>query len=212
MKHSETLRISLYARVRRTDLYSRNAEYDWIHCREQIRSITWIVLIGLLSDTHGFLDDGIFHHFAECDEIWHAGDFGPVAVLDRLREFKTVRGVYGNIDGAELRAELKRDLVWNCEGLTVYMTHIGGYPGNYDVRARKQIEQVKPGLFLCGHSHIMKVMRDQQRGLIHMNPGACGNQGWHTVRTLLRFTVESAKISGVQAIELGTRGQGSKKI
>ena len=163
--------------------------------------------IGLLSDTHGFLDDAVFHHFAECDEVWHAGDFGTTEVLDRLRAFKPVRGVYGNVDGAELRADLPEDLVWECEGLNVYMTHIGGYPGNYDRRAGKEVRRLRPGLFICGHSHILKVMRDQALGLVHMNPGACGHNGWHIVRTLLRFTVEAGKISGVQAIELGPRGR-----
>jgi putative phosphoesterase len=164
--------------------------------------------IGLLSDTHGFLDDAVFRHFAECDEVWHAGDFGTVEVLDRLRAFRPARGVYGNVDGAELRADLSEDLVWDCEGINVYMTHIGGYPGNYDRRAVKEIRRYKPALFICGHSHILKVIRDPALQLLHMNPGACGHNGWHIVRTMLRFTAESGKISAVQAIELGPRGRG----
>jgi putative phosphoesterase len=164
--------------------------------------------IGLISDTHGFLDDAVFRHFAECDEVWHAGDFGTVEVLDRLRAFRPVRGVYGNVDGAKLRAGLPEDLVWDCEGVPVYMTHIGGYPGNYDRRAEKEIRRHKPGLMICGHSHILKVIRDPALQLLHMNPGACGHNGWHLVRTLLRFTVESGKISTVQAVELGPRGRG----
>ena len=163
--------------------------------------------IGLLSDTHGFLDEAVFRHFADCDEVWHAGDFGTFEILESLRAFKTVRGVYGNVDGAELRADLPQDLVWDCDGLTVYMTHIGGYPGNYDRRAARELRRVQPGLFICGHSHILKVMRDQPAGLVHMNPGACGHHGWHLVRTLLRFTVQEGKISGVEAIELGPRGR-----
>lgn len=163
--------------------------------------------IGLLSDTHGFLDETVFQHFAECDEVWHAGDFGTLEVLDGLRTFKPVRGVYGNVDGAELRSDLPRDLIWDCEGIRVYMTHIGGYPGNYDAKVKKELPRVQPGLFICGHSHILKVMRDQDLGLIHMNPGACGHHGWHTMRTLLRFTIEAGKISGVEAIELGPRGR-----
>ena len=111
--------------------------------------------IGLLSDSHGFLDEAIFAYFAQCDEVWHAGDFGPVEVLDRLRQFKPTRGVYGNIDGAELRAGLPEHLHWECEGVQVYMTHIGGYPGAYDNRARAEILNRKPGLFICGHSHIL---------------------------------------------------------
>jgi putative phosphoesterase len=163
--------------------------------------------IGLLSDTHGFLDEAVFQHFAECDEVWHAGDFGKSEILDRLREFKPLRGVYGNVDGAQLRTELAADLVWECEGVRVYMTHIGGYPGNYDARAKQEIRRLEPGLFICGHSHILKVMRDPALGLLHMNPGACGHHGWHLVRTLLRFNVQAGKISGVEAIELGPRGR-----
>jgi putative phosphoesterase len=169
--------------------------------------VRWRLRIGLLSDTHGFLDDAVFRHFDECDEVWHAGDFGTSDILDRLRAFKPVRGVYGNVDGAELRADLPEDLGWECEGVTVYMTHVGGYPGNYDRRAGKELQRLRPGLFICGHSHILKVMRDKNLDLVHMNPGACGHNGWHVVRTLLRFTVEAGKISGVQAIELGPRGR-----
>ena len=163
--------------------------------------------IGLLSDTHGFLDDEIFRQFADCDELWHAGDFGSLAVLEQLRAFRPVRGVFGNVDGSDLRAELEQDLSWECDGLRVYMTHIGGYPGNYDRRAAKELRRLQPGLFICGHSHILKVMRDQALGLVHMNPGACGHHGWHLMRTLLRFTVESGKISDVEVTELGPRGQ-----
>jgi putative phosphoesterase len=163
--------------------------------------------IGLLSDTHGFLDDAVFRHFAECDEVWHAGDFGSVEILAQLQNFKPVRGVYGNIDGAQLRTELPADLFWECEGLRIYMTHIGGYPGNYDARARKELRRLQPGLFICGHSHILKVMRDSALALLHMNPGACGHQGWHLIRTILRFTVEAGKISDVVATELGPRGR-----
>lgn len=162
--------------------------------------------IGLMSDTHGFLDAALFEYFAECDEVWHAGDFGPVEILDRLKEFKPVRGVFGNIDGAQIRAELPRDAVWDCEGVPVYMTHIGGYPGHYEPRVKRALAMRKPGLFICGHSHIAKVIRDPALGLVHMNPGACGHHGWHQVRTLLRFTITSGKIGGVELIELGLRG------
>ncbi len=165
------------------------------------------VRIGLLSDTHGELDDSIFTYFSECDEVWHAGDVGDVDVLTRLRQFKLTRAVYGNVDGAGIRTELAHDLVWDCEGVRVYMTHIGGYPGNYDPRARKEIQLARPGLFICGHSHILKVMRDIDLDLVHMNPGACGYHGWHKVRTVLRFTVYGAKITGVEAIELGPRSK-----
>lgn len=167
--------------------------------------------IGLISDTHGFLDSAVFTHLVECDEVWHAGDFGSLEILDQLQAFRPTRGVYGNVDGAPLRAVLPEDLVWVCEGVRIYMTHIGGYPGNYDRRVRKKLPRLQPGLFICGHSHILKITRDLKLGMLHMNPGACGHHGWHTVRTMLRFTVEAAKISAVEVIELGTRGRKAPK-
>jgi putative phosphoesterase len=160
--------------------------------------------VGLLSDTHGFLDEAIFTHFEKCDEVWHAGDFGP-DVLDWLKAFKPVRGVFGNIDSAEIRAELPRHLEWECEGVRVYMTHIGGYPGSYDARAKRELLQRKPDLFLCGHSHIARVMRDPKLKLLHMNPGACGRVGWHEHRTIMRFAVEANRVGKVELIDLGKR-------
>ena len=163
--------------------------------------------IGLLSDTHGFLDEAVFTYFDPCDEIWHAGDFGTIEVLEQLRHFKPTRGVFGNIDGAKLRAEVPHHLAFACEGVSVYMTHIGGYPGNYDPKVRPELTRLRPGLFICGHSHILKVMRDPGLGLLHMNPGACGHNGWHLIRTMLRFSINAGKISEVEAIELGPRGR-----
>jgi hypothetical protein len=163
--------------------------------------------IGLLSDTHGYLDPSVFSHFADCDEVWHAGDFGTLAVHDQLQAFKPLRGVWGNVDGADVRICVQKDLQWECEGLTVYMTHIGGYPGHYERHIRAELQKRRPGLFICGHSHILKVMRDPSLGLIHLNPGACGHQGWHVMRTLLRFAVEGGKVSAMDAIELGPRGR-----
>ena len=165
--------------------------------------------IGLMSDTHGFLDEAVFKYFAECDEVWHAGDFGPVDLLDRLAAFKPLRGVFGNIDGSEVRSVVPRDLEWECEGLRIYMTHIGGYPGAYERRVKPELAARKPGLFICGHSHILKVMRDEKLGLVHLNPGACGHQGWHLMRTLLRFSVEAGKLKAMEAVELGPRGRGA---
>jgi putative phosphoesterase len=165
------------------------------------------VRIGLLSDTHGLLDSAVLEYFAECDEIWHAGDFGSIDVLNELRAFKRVRGVSGNVDGAEIRVEVPEELSWECDGVRVYMRHIGGYPGNYDRAAKRQIEKLRPDLFVCGHSHILRVMRDTDLKLLHMNPGACGHNGWHKMRTMLRFSIEQGKISGVEAIELGARGR-----
>ena len=137
--------------------------------------------IGLLSDTHGFLDEAIFSYFAECDELWHAGDFGSAELLRRLQDFKPLRGVHGNIDGPEVRLQTASELEWKCDGLSVYMTHAGGYPGHYDSKAKRELAKRRPDLFVCGHSHILRVMRDPVLGLLHMNPGACGRNGWHTM-------------------------------
>jgi|SRR5579864_5268519 len=161
--------------------------------------------VGLISDTHGFLDEAVFAHFERCDEVWHAGDFGSLEVLDRLKKFKPVRGVFGNIDGEDIRAELPLDLEWECEGLRVYMTHQGGYPGSYDRRAKKQLARRKPDLFLCGHSHIARVLRDPELQLLHLNPGACGRIGWHLKRTAMRFSVGGKRIENLELIELGPR-------
>jgi hypothetical protein len=163
--------------------------------------------IALLSDTHGFLDEAILTYVSECDEVWHAGDFGPVEVLDRLRALRPVRGVSGNVDGAQIRVEMPEELDWRCEDVHIYMTHIGGHPGHYDPRVRRELVNRKPNLFICGHSHIAMVARDPALGLLHMNPGACGHIGWHTKRTMLRFTVDTGKIGNVELIELGPRGR-----
>jgi uncharacterized protein len=164
--------------------------------------------IGLMSDTHSFLDGRVLGHFEECDEVWHAGDFGSMAVLDTLRAFRPLRGVYGNIDDARIRAEMPLDLDFECEGLRVFMTHIGGYPGRYAPRVKALLQADPPigGLFISGHSHILKVMPDKQLDFLHLNPGACGNEGWHQVKTLIRFSVEAGTIKDLQVIELGRRG------
>ena len=163
--------------------------------------------IGLLSDTHGFLDDALILHFRECDEIWHAGDLGTTEILDQLMGVKPVRAVFGNIDGSDVRSRLPEDLEWSSENLRVYMTHIGGYPGRYDRRARRELERRKPDLFICGHSHIVRVMRDEKLGLLHLNPGACGHSGWHTERTAMRFDIQAGKVENLVMIPLGSRGR-----
>ncbi len=165
--------------------------------------------IGLLSDTHGFLDPAIFTYFAECDEVWHAGDFGPVEILDELTAFKPLRGVWGNIDGAGVRASVPKEMEWECEGMKIYMTHIAGYPGAWNRNAQKTLLRMKPDVVICGHSHILKVMRDQAQGLLHLNPGAAGHVGWHVMRTMLRFEITAGKMQGLEAIELGPRGRGN---
>jgi len=162
--------------------------------------------IGLLSDTHHFLDEAIFKHFEHCDEVWHAGDFGTIAVAEKLRAFRPLRGVYGNIDGQDIRTEYPQNLEWVCEGVKVYMTHIGGYPPKYNPTVKTDLYSVKPQLFICGHSHILKIMYDEKLQCLHMNPGAAGNQGWHKVRTLIRFVVDGNDMKECEVIELGKRG------
>lgn len=163
--------------------------------------------IGLMSDTHSFLDERVFEHFAECDEIWHGGDFGSMDLIDKLRAFKPVRGVFGNIDNREIQQEFPLDLFWETAGLSVFMTHIGGYPGRYVPRVRDILLQKKPGLFISGHSHILKIIPDKKLNLLHINPGACGNEGWHKVKTLVRFSIDLGKIHSMEVIELGQRGR-----
>jgi putative phosphoesterase len=158
--------------------------------------------IGLLSDTHGYLDPVILSHLKGCDEVWHAGDFGSLEVAERL---KTARGVYGNIDGQDIRAVYPEKLQWTCEELRVFMIHIGGYPGRYAPGVKIALQRHKPGLFISGHSHILKIMPDATLNCLHINPGAAGNQGWHKVRTLVRFIVDGAKIKDCEVIELGQR-------
>ncbi|MDQ8051416.1 MAG: metallophosphoesterase family protein [Pedobacter sp.] len=160
--------------------------------------------IGLLSDTHGYLDDAVFKYFEECDEIWHAGDFG-LEVAERLAAFKPLRGVYGNIDGKEIRQNFPEHLRFRCEGVAVWMTHIGGYPDHYAPAVKREIYTKPPQLFISGHSHILKVMFDEKIKCLHINPGAAGKHGWHKVRTLIRFCVSEEKIHTLAAIELGNR-------
>ena len=162
--------------------------------------------IGLISDTHHFLDCAVFKHFEKCDEIWHAGDFGNVEIADKLKAFKPLRGVYGNIDGYDIRSIYPEKLEWQCEDVKVFMVHIGGYPPKYNPATKKDITSIKPQLFISGHSHILKVMYDAPLECLHMNPGAAGNQGWHKVRTILRFEIDGKEIKNCELIELGKRG------
>ena len=165
-----------------------------------------MIRIGLLSDTHGHLDDAVFAYFDECGEIWHAGDIGSQDVADRLEAFRLLRAVYGNIDDPAMRRRFPQDLRFTLEGVDVFITHIGGYPGRYDPRVRKLIAADPPDLFICGHSHILRVMPDKKYDLLHINPGACGNQGLHRVKTVIRFTLDQGNVGELQVIELGKRG------
>lgn len=161
--------------------------------------------IGLLSDTHGYLDERIFHHFAEVDEIWHAGDVGDVSVIDQLEAFKPLKGVYGNIDGQEVRKRFPLDNRFMCGGMDVWMTHIAGPVYVYDKRIRMPMRERPPQILVCGHSHILKIQMDKRLNTLYINPGAAGRHGFHKVRTALRFTLEAGTIKNMEAIELGSR-------
>lgn len=165
--------------------------------------------IGLISDTHGFLDEAVFDHFSQCDEVWHAGDFGSLALAEALekglknRNDKVIlRGVYGNIDGTDTRSVYPENICFNCEGVRVLIQHIGGYPGRYAPGIKKEILDQHAGIFISGHSHILKIMYDDTLQCLHINPGAAGKQGWHKVRTLVRFTVDGDDIRDCEVIEL----------
>jgi putative phosphoesterase len=164
-----------------------------------------MIRIGLISDTHGFFDPRIAEHFSECNEIWHAGDIGDFDVIKLLSRISPVIAVYGNIDGTYIRSRFPGHQRHGREGVDIWMTHIGGYPGNYNTRVKSIIFSDPPGLFISGHSHILKVMPDKKNGLLHMNPGSAGRNGIHKVRTLIRFEVDNGRIDNVDVIELGSR-------
>lgn len=161
--------------------------------------------IGLISDTHGFLDPSVFKYFEECDEIWHAGDAGSVELLDELGKFKTLRAVYGNIDDHRTRSAYPEHQRFILEGVNVWMTHIGGRPGNYATPIRPALKIQPPDLFICGHSHLCLVKYDTPNKMLYMNPGAAGYHGFHKVRTLLRFALNNGKIEQLDVIELHPR-------
>jgi len=163
--------------------------------------------IGLISDTHGFLDPNVFEHFRDCDEVWHAGDIGDRKVADQLEAFKPLRAVYGNIDDKDIQVRFHEDLFFDCEELTVWMTHIGGAPPRYNPRVKKMLAERIPDIFVCGHSHVLRVGKDPAyKGMLYLNPGAAGNQGFHHMKTLLRFEVSRGEVKNMEVIELGRRG------
>ncbi|HXH99552.1 MAG TPA: metallophosphoesterase family protein [Sphingobacteriaceae bacterium] len=164
-----------------------------------------MIRIGLLSDTHGYLDDSVFKHFDQCDEIWHAGDFGNIELADSLAAFKPLRGVYGNIDGRDIRVVYPEHLKFVCEEVKVWITHIGGYPEKYNPKIKAEIFSDPPKIFISGHSHILKVIYDKKISCLHLNPGAAGKQGWHKIRSLIRFCISEDKIHTLEVIELGVR-------
>ncbi len=155
----------------------------------------------LLSDTHSFIDDDILKYVKEADEVWHAGDIGDINVTDSIKKLKPLRAVYGNIDNTTIRSEFPENNRFMCEEVDVWITHIGGYPKAYNVRVRDEIRLNPPKLFICGHSHILKVMPDKKLNLLHMNPGAIGKYGFHKTRTMLRFTIDGSKIDNLELVE-----------
>ena len=161
--------------------------------------------IGVISDTHSFLDDAVFKHFENCDEIWHAGDFGYIGIADKLKDFKPLRGVYGNIDNIDIRLKYPEKLIFTCEEVNVFITHIGGHPAKYAPGIKDQLITNASRLFISGHSHILKVIYDNKINCLHINPGAAGHSGWHTVRTIIRFVIDGKDMKQCEVIELGKR-------
>lgn len=165
----------------------------------------------LLSDTHGHIDQRILDYAGEADVVFHAGDIGDISVVDRLKKVSKLYSVYGNIDGSDIRGEIPEEITVDIEKVKIYMHHIGKYPPTYTPTIREKLDNIKPRLYFCGHSHILKVIPDSRRKLIHMNPGACGFHGFHKVRTMIRFQIDGEKILNPEVIELGLRGS-IKKI
>ncbi|MCG2611940.1 metallophosphatase family protein [Flavobacterium sp. SM15] len=159
----------------------------------------------LLSDTHSHIDDTILKYVKLADEVWHAGDIGDLSVTDTLKKLKPLRAVYGNIDDGKARLEFPLHNRFMCEEVDVWITHIGGYPGKYNQEIRAEIKQNPPKIFICGHSHILKVQFDKELNLLHMNPGAAGKHGFHQVRTMLQFEIDGDKIQNLNIVELGAR-------
>ena len=160
--------------------------------------------IGIISDTHGFLDENVFTHFKNCDEIWHAGDFGS-GVAEKLIGFKSLKGVYGNIDDQQIRLQYPEQLIFGCEQVKVMMRHIGGSPPRYNPETKKELVLHKPKLFISGHSHILKVIYDDKINCLHINPGAAGKQGWHKMRTIVRLVIDGNDMKDCEVTELGSR-------
>ncbi|MFU8860030.1 MAG: metallophosphoesterase family protein [Cyclonatronaceae bacterium] len=162
--------------------------------------------IGLISDTHGYLDFRVKKYFEDCDEIWHAGDFGNYKIAEQLQKITHLRGVYGNIDGADIRSTFPQSLRFELEGVDFFITHIGGNPGRYALPCKKEIEENPPNVMICGHTHMLKVARDKKNNnLLYINPGAAGKQGFHIIRTIVRFDLDQGRLSNLEVINLGGR-------
>jgi len=163
--------------------------------------------IALLSDTHSYFDPKLPEYLSTCDEIWHAGDIGDVSVIDQLAESKPVKAVFGNIDDKILQARFPEDLWMEVEGLSIWMTHIGGAPPNYNPRIKKKLVEKTPDIFICGHSHILKIIRDKEHNILYINPGAAGQHGFHHMKTLVQFELHQQEIKNMEVVELGKRGK-----
>lgn len=159
----------------------------------------------LISDTHNHLDEALFKHIEACDEVWHAGDIGEIELCDHIHKLKPLKAVYGNIDGQKIRLTYPETLSFTCEEVQVLITHIGGYPGKFPTNIKELIKQHKPKIFICGHSHILKVMYDKELDVLCLNPGAAGVHGFHQVKTALRFEIEKDQIKNLAVIEFGSR-------
>jgi putative phosphoesterase len=171
-------------------------------------SVIEFMKIGLLSDTHGYLDPKIFDYFKACDELWHAGDIGDMQTANELEAFKPLRAVFGNIDNKELQVRFPEDLRFTCGELSILITHIGGAPPNYNPRTKKLLASGVPDVFICGHSHILRIKKDQAyNNMLYLNPGAAGNHGFHHIKTIVRFSVSGKEIKDMEVIELGKRGE-----
>ena len=157
----------------------------------------------VLSDTHNYIDSQMINYLKQADEIWHAGDIGSIHIVEQLQQIKLLRAVYGNIDGKEIRSQLTENLFFTCEEVSVFMTHIGGYPSRYATGILSKLQELKPKIFICGHSHILKIIFDKKLGILHLNPGAVGKYGAHKVRTMLRFEIDNSDIKNMEIIELG---------
>jgi len=174
-------------------------------CGIQLQKYIFLKKILLLSDTHSYIDDRILEYAKNADEIWHAGDFGNLEVIDELKKVGKLRGVFGNIDDAKIRAEFPEIAIFECEKVKIFMIHIGGYPHKYAPKVKEKLKEEKPQIFISGHSHILKVMYDKELEILHLNPGAAGKHGWHKMRTMLRFEVNGEKIENLEVIELGLK-------
>lgn len=156
----------------------------------------------LLSDTHSYIDEQILKYVAQADEVWHAGDVGSLSVVEQIQKLKPLRAVYGNIDGQDIRKEFPENQFFTCEEMSVFMTHIGGYPDRYASGILTKLKELQPKIFICGHSHILRIIFDKKLSILHLNPGAIGIYGFHKVRTMLRFEIDKDIVKNMEIIEL----------